>query len=188
MHLRDPGTVREIGKRYTDLELMPQIAGDFGSVKYLFTLSVGCPFIRCVGMTNRTDDHTASASARADDAPLVLVIDDSPAMAESLAMMLEDHGFRVLTAENGFRGLQVFREKRPAVVLIDILMPEKDGIETILEMRRSDPGAKIIAVSGRLSGWNYLRIAQELGADAGFEKGRDPAHLIETLNRLLEQQ
>ena len=139
-------------------------------------------------MPNHTDNLTASARARADEAPSVLVIDDNPAMAESLAMMLEDHGFRVLTAESGFRGLQVFREKRPAVVLIDILMPEKDGIETILELRRLDPGAKIIAISGRLTSWNYLRIAQELGADAAFEKGRNPAHLIETLNRLLERQ
>ena len=139
-------------------------------------------------MPNHTDDRTTSARTRADDAPSVLVIDDSPAMAESLAMVLEDRGFHVLTAENGFRCLQVFREKRPAVVLIDILMPDKDGIETILELRRLDPGAKIIAISGRLRSWNYLRIAQELGADAGFEKGRNPAHLIETLNRLLERQ
>jgi CheY-like chemotaxis protein len=69
----------------------------------------------------------------------VLVIDDDPAMVESLAMMLEDHGFRVLTANNGVRGLEVFREQRPAAVLTDILMPEQDGIGAIIEMRRERP-------------------------------------------------
>ena len=136
-------------------------------------------------MPNHMDNLTASARARNDDARPVLVIDDNPEMAESLAMMLEDHGFRVLTAENGFRGLRVFREERPVLVLIDILMPEKDGIETILELRRLDPGAKIIAMSGRFRSWNYLRLAKELGADAAFEKGRDPNILIEALKGLL---
>src|SRR5215472_11066563 len=109
---------------------------------------------------DRGNSITASASARMGDAPLVLIIDDDPAMVESLAMMLEDHGFRVLTAQNGVRGLRVFREHRPAAVLTDILMPEKDGIETIVELRRSYPGTKIIALSGRLRSWTYLVMAQ----------------------------
>jgi CheY-like chemotaxis protein len=78
----------------------------------------------------------------------VLVIDDDPDMLESLAMMLEDHGFRVLTANDGVRGLRVFREQRPAAVLTDIMMPEQDGIGAIMEMRREGSGVKIIAISG----------------------------------------
>jgi len=138
-------------------------------------------------MVDRADDLSADLSAGAGEAPTVLIIDDDPAMVDSLSMMLEDHGFRVLTAPNGIRGLRVFREQRPAAVLTDILMPEQDGIETIVELRRSFPGTKIIAISGRFRSWNYLVLAKKLGADAAFEKGRDPALLIETLNRLLAQ-
>jgi DNA-binding response OmpR family regulator len=138
-------------------------------------------------MVDRAGGPTAEVSAGAGEAPAVLIIDDDGAMVESLTMLLEDHGFRVLTAPNGIRGLHVFRERRPAAVLTDILMPEKDGIETIVELRRSFPGTKIIAISGRFRSWNYLTLAKKLGADAAFEKGRPPALLIETLNRLLER-
>ena len=69
-----------------------------------------------------------STKRLATTAATVLVIDDDPMMVESLAMLLEDHGFRVLTANNGVRGLRVFRKQRPAAVLTDIVMPEQDGI------------------------------------------------------------
>jgi DNA-binding response OmpR family regulator len=117
----------------------------------------------------------------------VLVIDDDPAMVESLAMMLEDHGFRVLTANNGVRGLQVFREQRPAAVLTDILMPEQDGIGAIMEMRRERAEVKIIAISGsgRVGKSDFLTIAGKLGADATFEKGRNASELVELLKAML---
>ena len=120
-------------------------------------------------------------------APAVLVIDDDPAMVESLAMMLEDHGFRVLTANDGVRGLQVFYERKPAAVLTDILMPEQDGIGAIMEMRRERPEVKIIAVSGagRLGNTDFLTIAKKLGADATFEKGRSANELVVMLKAML---
>ena len=123
----------------------------------------------------------------APHAPAVLVIDDDPAMVESLAMMLEDHGFRVLTANNGVRGLEVFREQSPAVVLTDILMPEQDGIGAIMTMRRERPAAKIIAISGggRVGKSDFLTIAAKLGADATFEKGRNAGELVELLKAML---
>ena len=117
----------------------------------------------------------------------VLVIDDDPNMVESLAMMLEDHGFRVLTANNGIRGLRVFREQRPAAVLTDIIMPEQDGIETILQIRRERSEVKIIAISGagRVGRTDFLTMASKLGADATFEKGRNASELIELLKGML---
>ena len=119
----------------------------------------------------------------------VLVIDDDPAMVESLAMMLEDHGFRVLTANNGVRGLQVFREQSPAVVLTDILMPEQDGIGAIMTMRSERPAVKIIAISGngRVGKADFLTIAGKLGADATFEKGRNAGELVELLKAMLRR-
>jgi DNA-binding response OmpR family regulator len=120
-------------------------------------------------------------------ADTVLVIDDDPHIVESLAMMLEDHGFRVLTANDGARGLEVFREQKPAAVLTDILMPEQDGIGAIIEMRRERPEIKIIAISGagRMGKTDPLAMARKLGADATFEKGRSANELLLLLKATL---
>jgi DNA-binding response OmpR family regulator len=155
---------------------------------WLFKLKSAALARRVDVTSDRADGITATASARSGDVPLVLVIDDDPAAVASLAMMLEDHGFRVLTAQNGFHGLRVFSEQKPAAVLTDVIMPEKDGIETIMELRRTYPDTKIIALSGRFRSWTYLATAKKLGADAAFEKGRNPKPLIETLKKLLNQQ
>jgi DNA-binding response OmpR family regulator len=121
--------------------------------------------------------------------PTVLVIDDDPDMVESLAMLLEDHGFAVLTANNGARGLEAFREHRPVAVLTDIMMPEQDGIETILQMRRERAEVKIIAISGasRVGKTDFLAIARKLGADASFEKGRSANELLVLLKATLRR-
>src|SRR5579862_4872874 len=78
----------------------------------------------------------------------VLVIDDDSALRDSLRVLLEVHGFRVLTASDGWRGLAAFREHAPAVVVTDILMPEQDGIGAIMQMRQERPNARISAMSG----------------------------------------
>ena len=123
------------------------------------------------------DDGGAPAS--------LLLIDDDPMMLESLAMALEDHGFRVLTAASGLAGLRIFREQRPAAVLTDIVMPGQDGFEIMRELRREQPDAKVVLISGQLDKWDYRDLAEKLGADATFAKGRDIRSLVETLNRIL---
>jgi len=135
------------------------------------------------------DDLIAKNSMQrlAPAGPAVLVIDDDAAMLESLALMLEDHGFQVLTANNGARGLEVFREQNPAMVLTDIVMPEQDGIGAIMAMRRERPAVKIIAISGaaRVGKSDFLTIAGKLGADATFQKGRNAGELLELLKGML---
>lgn len=117
--------------------------------------------------------------------PTVLLIDDDPMMLESLAMALEDYGFRVLTASSGVGALQIFRERRPDAVLTDIVMPGQDGFEIMRQVRREQPDAKVILISGQLDKWDYLDLAEKLGADATFAKGRDVRSLVETLSRIL---
>ena len=117
----------------------------------------------------------------------MLIIDDDPEVLDSLKMVLEAHGFPVLTARNGYQGLVVFRERSPAVVVTDIMMPEQDGIGTMLQMRRERPGVKIIAISGGgyLDTWDYLAVAEQLGADATLRKVLDTDALIDLLHRLI---
>ena len=81
----------------------------------------------------------------------------------------------------------MFRKRRPAAVLTDILMPEQDGLGAIMEMRRERPEVKIIAISGagRMGRADPLAMARKLGADATFEKGRIASELIELLKGML---
>ncbi len=79
---------------------------------------------------------------------LILVIDDDPAMRDILRTILQSVKFQVIEAANGVAGLSLFRERKPNLVITDILMPEKDGIETLREMRKIDANALIIAMSG----------------------------------------
>lgn len=127
------------------------------------------------------------SGAEDDEAPTVLLIDDDSAVLDALVIVLEQRGFRVLTARNGWQGLSVFRQHAPKVVITDIIMPEQDGIGMMLQMRRERPNVKIIAISGGgyLDGWDYLTAAKQLGADATFPKALDTDALIEKLNELL---
>ena len=110
----------------------------------------------------------------------VLVIDDDPALLHSLVSMLGTYGIRIATARDGLEGLKLFRQISPAVVLTDILMPEQDGIATIMAMRREKSGVKIIAISGggRVGKSDFLSIAKMLGADAVIDKPFDADALV----------
>lgn len=102
----------------------------------------------------------------------VLVVDDDAGMRDLIRSMLESAQYQVVVATSGVSALPLFREHRPQLVITDILMPDKDGIETVREIRRIDPQAKIIAVSGggRAKYTDFLRIAQEFGAAEVLEK------------------
>ncbi len=78
----------------------------------------------------------------------LLVIEDDVQFCEMLAQMLDQAGHEVEMAANGVLGMQKFHSNPPDLVITDILMPEKDGIDTILEMKREREGIKIIAMSG----------------------------------------
>lgn len=97
----------------------------------------------------------------------VLVIDDDPLSRLAIAATLEDLGYQVLTAENGREGLDLFAAEPTDVVITDIYMPEKDGIEVIIGLREHLHIPKVIAISGggELCGMDVLRMAKLLGAD-----------------------
>jgi two-component system chemotaxis response regulator CheY len=96
----------------------------------------------------------------------ILVIDDDAIVRMTVEHILRDAGYEVLTAENGLRGMAVFCSEQPDLVITDILMPEQEGIQTIAEMRKAKPDAKIIAISGGGHGGkvDFLSMARALGA------------------------
>jgi two-component system, chemotaxis family, chemotaxis protein CheY len=117
----------------------------------------------------------------------ILVIDDDARMRRMIGRMLAAAGHAVVEAAEGEAGLRQFRARRPAVVITDILMPGREGIETILEIRRLAPDAKIIAISGggHSGDADFLEMAEHLGADATLAKPFAADELTEALRRLL---
>ncbi|MBI3796927.1 MAG: response regulator [Deltaproteobacteria bacterium] len=97
----------------------------------------------------------------------VLLIDDDAAMREVLRTILEREHYEVLEAPDGEVGTQLFRAQLPDVVLTEILLPKKDGIETIRDLRKEWPHVKIIAMSGggyRVTPQSVLEAAADFGA------------------------
>jgi two-component system chemotaxis response regulator CheY len=111
----------------------------------------------------------------------VLIIDDEEAVRGLLRLALELEGHQVAEARNGQEGLQRYRAGPTDLVVTDILMPEKSGLEIIEELRHDFPTAKIIALTG--SGQEFLHRAKQLGAHRGYEK---PIHLREFLAAVQE--
>ncbi len=119
--------------------------------------------------------------------PKILVIDDDILVRRTIARILERSGYEVVLAEDGVQGVASFRSERPDLVITDLIMPEKEGIETIIEMRREDPNARIIAVSGggRLGSMDFLVVAGKLGASEILRKPFEPAELLGCVTRSL---
>lgn len=104
--------------------------------------------------------------------PRVLVIEDDEEVRELLDSLLSREGYAVTTAANGKQGVDAFLSEPFDLVITDIIMPEKDGIEAIMDLRRGRPELKLIAISGggRAEPENYLHSAQLLGANRTLRK------------------
>ena len=102
----------------------------------------------------------------------VLVVEDDAELLEVLCRAFEGSGHTVLRASCGDAGLRLFRAEPPDLVICDIIMPDRDGIELIPEMKALQPGVKIVAISGRqmIGGLDVLHLAARLGADATLAK------------------
>ena len=102
----------------------------------------------------------------------LLVVDDDTDVRTMLKTMLERDSHDVITAENGRQALQCVQKQLPDAIILDIVMPEKEGFETIVELRRDYPSIKIIAISGggSIGATNHLKLAKTLGAHLALEK------------------
>lgn len=117
----------------------------------------------------------------------ILIIEDEVQVRKLTRQMLELEGFEVLEAGDGDSGLKTFTENDVDLIITDIIMPGKEGIETILELRRINPEVKIIAMSGggRMGPDGYLELARKFGANQTFSKPFDRAGLVAAVKELL---
>ena len=115
----------------------------------------------------------------------ILVIDDDRSIREYLRYLLEDSGYGVQEAANGVEGIERFSTGEFDAVVTDISMPEKDGIDTIIEMRASDPAVKIIAMSGVAKSDTLLEIAKMYRADLAIKKPFKSEDILSALRMVL---
>jgi len=117
----------------------------------------------------------------------ILVVDDEYEIRTMLSKMLLRSSYKVYEAENGNEALACLEQNHIDLALIDMLMPEKEGVETIIAMRHSHPNIKIIAMSGggRGGARHYLDMARLFGADHAFEKPLVKADLLAAIESLL---
>ena len=120
--------------------------------------------------------------------PSVLIIDDSSDIRELYGRILKQAGYTVIEAADGKIGTRLYRDNPTDLIITDIVMPEKEGIETIMEVRRDYPDAKIIAISGggkAMASSTCLMLAERLGAQKTFVKPIKIAELIQAVKELI---
>ena len=117
----------------------------------------------------------------------ILLIDDDDLVRQTVRGILERAGHKVTEATDGAEGLQQATAQRPDLILTDILMPNEDGIEFILKLRKADAKAKIIAMSGggSVQPVQLLAMARELGADDCLSKPFARAALLAKIESCL---
>jgi CheY-like chemotaxis protein len=118
----------------------------------------------------------------------ILIIDDEPQIRSMLRLMLERDGYEVFEAPDGIEGIRFYRQNPVDLIITDLIMPNKDGIGMIIELKKEFPEAKIIAMSG--GGLNkpegYLKGAQKLGATCTLTKPIDREEMLRTVRETLK--
>ncbi len=118
--------------------------------------------------------------------PKILVVDDEPDALEVIAFKLKEAGYIPLTAADGLRAVAVVREERPALVVLDLMLPQLDGLEVCKILRR-DPataGIPIIMLTARAAEMDRI-VGLELGADDYVTKPFSPRELVLRIKKVL---
>ena len=118
----------------------------------------------------------------------VMLVEDDPGVSNSLGKTLLAAGYVVITAANGMEAIRLWREGRGDVAIVDMFMPEKDGLETIVELQGLTPDVPIIAITGggAYGRFDVLKDAERLGAVETFKKPFDTRALLAAVARILD--
>lgn len=120
----------------------------------------------------------------------ILVVDDDEQVRAMIKLTLEKAGFTVAEAQDGNEAVALYANEDCDLVITDIVMPGKEGIETIMELKGINPEARIIAISGggRINPEDYLKWARRFGVTKTFTKPVDRARLLEAVAELLPEE
>ena len=117
----------------------------------------------------------------------ILLIEDEPQVRGLLRETLEQEGHEVIACKNGDDGLSQYKTGFTNLVILDLILPEKDGFEILHELKQQDPQVKVLAISGGFTPEvvNVLHIAQRLGAQEILAKPFDLKKFLLVVNQLL---
>ena len=118
----------------------------------------------------------------------VLLIEDDASLRELLRTMLVSAGYSVFEAVNGRQGVKAFRKSPTDLVVTDLYMPERDGLEVIEALRRTHPQVKVLAISGASGTMGYFPLAQSLGAVPVLQKPFAPSAFLHLVAELLRRE
>lgn len=118
----------------------------------------------------------------------ILIIDDDNLVRGMMAKAIQKAGYNVKEASDGNEGLQIILHYPIDLVITDMLMPDKEGVETIIEIREIRKDLKIVAMSsgGKKQDMTFLKMAEGVGANKLLKKPFRPSELLETIKGLLE--
>jgi CheY-like chemotaxis protein len=116
--------------------------------------------------------------------PLVLVVDDERVIADTLSMILSRSGFSTMTAYDGVNALELARNRRPDLLISDVMMPGMTGIELAITFTETIPGCKVLLFSGQAATVDLLEQARHAGHN--FTTLAKPVHPTDMLKRISE--
>lgn len=119
----------------------------------------------------------------------ILVVDDDDLIRKLVVRTLERAGYEVVASADGRQAARQYREQHADLIITDLFMPEKEGMEVIMELRRTDPDVKIIAISGAgsLGPTGYLEVARMIGASKTLAKPFGREELLNAVRQLLDE-
>ena len=117
----------------------------------------------------------------------ILVADDDKLVRITLRKILETAGYALFEAKDGREAIEIYRARKPDLVIVDIVMPIKDGVRTLLELRGLDAKAKVIAMSaGARNGTiDYLSLTKRIGANGILPKPFNRASVLALVGQVL---
>ena len=117
----------------------------------------------------------------------ILVIDDDTTARTVIVEMLTENGHQTVEARDGGEGLELFNEGKFDIVITDIIMPNVEGIETIIKLKKMRPAVNIIAVSGggRISAVNHLSLAEKFDVNKTLAKPFKKDDLLKAVDEIL---
>ena len=116
----------------------------------------------------------------ADEVKTILVVDDDNGVQSTFKILLEKKGYQVLLADDGNQALQALENTHVDLVLLDVLMPDKEGIETLIDIKQKHPSVSVLVMSGggSRSKHDFLSVAAKFGADATIKKTMGAAEIL----------
>ena len=115
----------------------------------------------------------------------ILIVDDEPGIVDEVSSFLTEEGYEIRTADTAADGIKVFKDFRPALVLLDMKLPDQPGVEVLRVVKQLSPSTKVIVNTGYVD-QKMIDEAENLGRDAFLQKPFNLERLVEEIQRVLK--